>query len=573
MAQNKTLTGYPSIDKPWLKYYSEESINAPLPECSVYEYLYENNRQYMNETAINYFGRKISYRVLFENIDAAANAFRAFGVKNGEIVSGITLSTPEAIYAFYALNKIGAVTNWLDPRKTPEEVVDSVKTVDSKVCIVLDALAEKFGDTLNDLGVKVIYISINNSLPLVAKAVMSLKAKRMKRRKNCISWSYFLKVYNKEKAETVSFEKNRVAVLEHTGGTTGNAKMVMLTNENLNSIVEQYRLSGMEVNRGESWLAVAFPFIAYALVCSQHMPLSLGICANLCLSTGPEKIKRQITKTRCNHMANTPVVWEEISEMSSARKMDCSFLINPTVGADTLDISKEQKINEFLEKRGCKYKLTKGYGMTEVSSGASVTTTNDVNKLGSVGIPMCWTTIAIFDAETGEELTYNKQGEICISGPAVMLGYYQNEEETKNILRKHNDGRLWIHSGDLGHMDEDGFLFIDGRIKRMFIDSTGFKIFPFLVETELNKVPGVEKSCVVGVTDIETTRGQKPVAFLLPVKGVDREELLYNIKKHMEESVLEYARPTEYIFVEEFPYTGAGKVDWREMERRVGEKM
>ena len=186
MAKEKTLTGYPSIDKPWLKYYSEESINAPLPECSVYEYLYENNRQYMNETAINYFGRKISYRVLFENIDAAANAFRAFGVKNGEIVSGITLSTPEAIYAFYALNKIGAVTNWLDPRKTPEEVVASVKTVDSKVCIILDALAEKFGDALCNLGVKVIYISIKDSLPLVAKVAMSLKPNRIKRREKII---------------------------------------------------------------------------------------------------------------------------------------------------------------------------------------------------------------------------------------------------------------------------------------------------------------------------------------------------------------------------------------------------
>ncbi|MCM1467830.1 MAG: acyl--CoA ligase [Alistipes sp.] len=303
--------------------------------------------------------------------------------------------------------------------------------------------------------------------------------------------------------------------MEYTGGTTGESKGVMLTNENVNSVIEQLAYSGYSLKRGETWLSVAFPFIAYSLICSQHMPLSLGITANLCFSLDINKVEKQLLKSKCNHMANTPSMWEQLAKSRRLSGNDLSFIIAPTVGADSLEIQKEEEINCFLEKNNCKYKICKGYGMTEVGSAIAATPNNDVNKLGSVGIPLSMTTVGIFDVGTDTELSYGMQGEICIQEPSVMAGYYDNNEAAKDILREHSDGQVWLHSGDLGHMDEEGFLFIDGRIKRMIIDCTGFKIFAPVVESVILEVPYVEKCCVVGAKDTINNVGQIPVAFIV----------------------------------------------------------
>lgn len=155
-----------------------------------------------------------------------------------------------------------------------------------------------------------------------------------------------------------------------------------MSNENVNSIIEQTKYSGVPIKRGESWLAIAFPFTAYGLICSQHMPLSLGVKAYLCFELDVKKIEKQLKKTKANHMANTPIVWEQLTNSKKVQNMDLDFIIAPTVGVDSLSIQKEIEINTFLENHNCKYKLSKGYGMTEVSSGVCITPNNDVNKLG-----------------------------------------------------------------------------------------------------------------------------------------------------------------------------------------------
>lgn len=367
----------------------------------------------------------------------------------------------------------------------------------------------------------------------------------------------------------IAYSPNKPALLEYTGGTTGISKGVVLSNDNVNAIIEQTKYSGVPLERGESWLSVAFPFTAYSLICSQHMPLSLGITAHLCFSLDMEKVEKQLLKHKVNHMANTPLMWEQLTKSKHTAKADLSFIIAPTVGADALDVKKEEEINQFLKEHNCKYKLAKGYGMTEVSSGVCITPTNDVNKIGSVGIPLNLTTVGVFDIDTGDEQTYGMQGEICVQGPSVMLGYYNNEVANNDILRKHSDGQVWLHSGDLGHIDEDGFLFIDGRIKRMIIDHTGFKIFAPIVENAILEIPEIEKCCVVGIKDKEHNVGQIPVAFIITKMLTDIKRVETDIIGLCEEKLPTYSYPKKIIFKEKFPYTSAGKVDYRALEKEA----
>ena len=565
------LTGYPSIDRPWMKYYSEEARNATLPECTIYEYLYEKNKMHLDDVAMVYVGRNITYRELFGNINKTAVAFSEEGIGPDDIVTIIAPSIPEIIYSFYALNKLGAVSNFIDPRKSLGEVEEALSVMKTKACIVLDDMWEKFYEVLNKHASLLISVTIADSLPVIPKTLVWLKRK-MKRHQEIISWKELRAKYVNSPKEVISYyQPNKMALLEYTGGTTGVSKAVMLSNENVNSVVEQTVYSGVPIKRGESWLAIAFPFTAYSIICSQHMPLSLGVKAYLCFDLDVKKIEKQLKKTRANHMANTPIVWEQLTNSKSAKNMNFGFIIAPTVGADSLNIQKEREINTFLENHNCKYKLLKGYGMTEVGSGVCITPNNEVNKLGSVGIPFNLTCVSIFDLETGEELPYGEQGEICMTGPSVMLGYYNNDKASQEVLRRHSDGQTWMHSGDLGHMDEDGFLYIDGRIKRMVINHMGFKIFAPVVEEVVCTVSEVEKCCVVGINDTVHNAGQVPVVFVIPRENANRYELRKDIMACCERQLPTYSYPQKIVFIEEFPYTSAAKVDYRKLEKEAEE--
>lgn len=562
----KELTGYPSVDKPWLKYYSDKAINAPLPKCTIYEYLWENNNNHLNDVALVYIDRKITYKELFENVDKAARAFSAIGLKEGDIVTGIAPSVPEIIYSFYALNKIGAVSNWIDPRTDVSTIVRDIKDTKTKVLLVLDGFYDKNKGALPE-DIHCIVFSIKDSLPFISKALYSLKSRNPRLKSNAIWYADFIEKYKTSSISNCGFKPNRLALMEHTGGTTGVSKAVMLTNENVNAVVEQYRIGGTPLSRGQSWLAVAFPFTAYSIIISQHAPLSFGMSCHLCFELDVDKVANQLFRNHINHMANTPIMWEQLINNKKAQKMDLSFLICPTVGADTLDIEREKKINTFCNEHGCEYNIVKGYGMTEVGSAVSVCINNDCNKLGSVGIPFVKTVISIFDMETQEELSYEQQGEICISGPSVMLGYFNNIEETDKVLKTHSDGTVWVHSGDLGHMDKDGFLFIDGRIKRMIINHVGFKIFAPTIEKVIQQVEGVEKCCVVGIKDTNYNVGQVPVAYIIPLKNYNENSLLNEVKSACLKALPDYYVPEKIMFVDKFPYTSAAKVDYRALEK------
>lgn len=243
-------------------------------------------------------------------------------------------------------------------------------------------------------------------------------------------------------------------------------------------------------------------------------------------------------------------------------------MIAPTSGGETLNVKLEKEINEVLSRQGCSWKICQGYGMTETSSGISINVNNKVNKLGSVGIPFPLTLVSAFDPDTGEEVTIGNTGEICISGPSIMTGYEDYDTQTSNSIKIHKDGNRWIHTGDLGYIDSDGFVFISGRLKRMFSCVSGEKIYPQTVEDIIREVNGVKDCAVVGIADPQNSTGKRAVAYVIAQseKYKANEDI---IRKHCSMKLKEYMCPIKYIYIDEFPRTNVGKVDYKLLEKNA----
>ena len=474
--EEKKLTGYPSIERPWLKYYSEEAINTVIPECTVYEYLWEKNKDYLSRPALRYFDKKITFGEMFENIKKATKAFQAIGLKKGDIIIMATVTTPETVYAFYALNRLGAIPNMVDPRTSTKGIKEYIKEVDAKVVLTLDVAYPKIEKAIVGTNVeRIIVTSPIDSLSAVKKALFvtanKIKGNIYKLSDNCVLWKQFIINGSYNSIADVQYEKDSCCIIVHTGGTTGFPKGVMLSNENINALVLQSILTGIDMKREHTWMNIMPPFIAYGIGMGLHLPLVIGMETILIPSFDAKKFDELLLKHKPIHMVGVPSYWGTIINSPKLAKRDLSFMIAPTVGGDAMDTTLEKNANEFLSNHGCNYPITKGYGMTEVSAGVAGTVMEN-NEIGSVGVPFVKTVISVFDVETSEE-QYNEQGEICISGPNVMLGYYNSEPATKEIKRLHSDGSVWIHSGDIGYMTENGSIFILDRVKKMIIRYDG----------------------------------------------------------------------------------------------------
>ena len=562
----KKLTGYPSIDKPWLKYYSEEALNAKLPACTIYDYLYESNKDYRGRTALNYFGRKITYGELFENIEKAARALKQNGVGKGSIVTVLMPTLPETVYLFYALGKIGAIGNMVDPRTSAEGIRDYIQEVGSELLIAVDVVLPKTADILSKTTIKkVLVISPADSLPPVLRTLYKMKqGKRPRVYDACISWKSFIAEGAAYTGTTsAGYEKNRPVVIVHTGGTTGHPKGVLLTNDNLNISAYQCIISGLDFQRKHTWLNIMPPFIAYGVGNGLHLPLIVGMEVILIPQFDPNKFDELLLKHKPNHMTGVPSHYGNIINSQTLKNKDLSYLIAPIVGGDSMNIDLERQTNH-----NAKCHVVKGYGMTEVSAAVSVCATDSCNQIGSVGIPFTHTVISIFDVENGEELMYNQQGEVCITGPNTMLGYYKNPKATAEIIVRHKDGLDWVHSGDIGYMTEDGMLFIVDRIKRMIVRHDGFKVFPSMIEKTIASHEAVQSCCVVGIPDKEHSQGKLPAAHIVlaPQFSGQKSDVQQQLAALCQKELPEYAQPVDYAFRDSLPLTSIGKVDYQALE-------
>lgn len=577
MEAEKTLTGYPSIDKPWLKYYTEEAIHASLPECTIYEYMYENNKDYPNDIALLYFNRKITYGELFKNIDKTAKAFTAIGVKKGDIVTVAMPSMPEALYCVYALNRLGAVANMIHPLASENEICHYLNEVKSAVFVMFTGTYELIKNAIDKTSVKkAVVASPVESLTVPVRFLYSLKNKEPKFGADSVfqSWSDFIKA---GKGVTVNYEShdpNEMAVISHTGGTTGEPKGVMCSDRNINSVVLQVG-KGMPHTRQERVLVVLPPFVNYSLVNGCFEPLTLGLTAVLIPDYQPQKFDEYIKKYRPNHINSIPAYCEAMLSNEKLKNMDLSCLKYYFYGGDSLPEKKEEEINEFLLERGAQLPLGKGLGSTELVSSATATYPS-CNYLGSVGIPLVKMDCQIVEPGTTNELSFNQEGELCITGPSLMLGYYEKPEATDDVIKIHEDGNRWLHTGDLGHITEDGIIYVTGRIKRIIMtkgnDGQVTKMFPDRIEKAILEHPAVSLCCVIGIEDDK--RIHYPKAVIVLNSGYEKSDATTaEILAVCKEKLPDYMVPEIIEYRDDLPRTSRGKLDYRTLEKQAAEMM
>ena len=564
---------YASVAKPWLKYYDASFIGQPLPDCTTFEYLYQQNKQHLNEPALEYFGRKITYADLFVNIKKTAAAFRAIGLKKGDIATVVSIMTPEIIYAFYAADLIGATLNLVDPRYSVEGIHDYIAEVDSHLLICLNVTYDRCVQAAKRTHVeRILVVSPADSLSL--PMAMGYKLKNPDKNhysSNVIHWKDFIAGGQGQSTAADPVDPmDHACVVVHTGGTTGSPKGVMLTDRNFNTIAKQFKTYEFLCHRGQTLMNIMPPFIAYGFACGIHLPLTLGIKVVIIPNADASKLGSLVLKYKPQHMFGVPTHYQQLATDPRLKNKDLSFIRMYAAGGDAISVGAEANVNEFLAAHNVEFPMAKGYGMTEVSSAATAAAAS-ITKPGSAGIPLVDTIVSVFEPGTAKELPIGEQGEICICSESIMKGYYHKPEETAAVKQVHPDGRTWVHTGDVGYIDEDGFVFVGSRIKRLIIRPDGFKVFPSMIENAISHHPAVRQCSVVGCVAKDHPQGRLPFVFVVldPAAADKKRQILRELRQLCVEELPEYVQPVAYKFISEMPLTPVGKVDYRKLEEQI----
>ena len=550
--------------KPWLKLWKAELPPLSDFECTTFEYIMAKNAGHEDDIALNYFDRRITFREFFRNVEDTAKAYTSLGVKKDDIITLVSVMTPETIYTFYAMSYVGAVLNMADPRTSPAGLHEYISEAHSKVVVVLSDAYDKMREAVVGTEVeKVIVVSPADSLGCVKKALYRLtKPDKRKYDDNVIFWPDFIK--RKDTVDSilrVRYNPDHAALIVHTGGTTGKPKGVLLGAKALNALA--YQMSLNRFHRQERFLNIMPPFIAYGYGSGVHTPLSAGAEVILIPAFDPAEFGKLLNKYHPEHTAGVPLHYQNLLTDKAVRNTDLSWLISTGSGGDAISKQAEEDVNAFLKAHHAPYPLCKGYGMTEVSAGVA-TSMKEINRAGSVGIPLALITVGIFEPGTENELGFNEEGEVCVTGPNNMLGYYEMPEETANVMRRHSDGLEWVHTGDVGYMDEDGYLYIVNRLKRVIIRHDGFKIFPFVIENAIGSVEGVDAAYAVAIKDPDHAQGLLPHVFLRKKADctISDDELIKKVRATCEKEIPEYCLPYSYSMISDVPYTKIGKIDY-----------
>lgn len=579
--KDKKITGYASIDKPWQKYYSKEAITASIPELTAYQYMVSQNEDNLSTKAIMYYGKKISYKNYIDMIDETARRLYNLGVTEGEVVTVMSVANPELEVLFYALNKLGAVINLIDVRSDYKQIKKYLMEVKSSEVVVMDNFLPEFDKCMEDEDIdniveNVITLSPYNSVLFPFNVLAEKKSRKedsnlyskideIKKKNKYMTWNDLMSVHKYRYPRYPRYKKNMVAALVHTGGTTGVPKTVKLSNENFNAMAIQYKSLNANYNKGDTFLNGIVPFVAYGIVVTIHMPMCLGMTNIIAPILSPKEFTEFMIKYKPNHTITVPTYVEHFVHDRKADSMNWKCLKNLGIGGDYFPEQSEIYVNEFLKNHGSSSIAEKGYGMTENSSTAGVCLVG-VNKINSLGIPLPLNTYGIFERGTDKELKYDEEGEICITGPTEMLGYLDNEEEEDKVIKIHSDGKKWIHSEDVGIIDEDGFLFFKGRYKRL-IPHGGFKLYPSYIEGIIMKHPDIDNCCVISIPD--KVYGASPEAHVVIKKDSVSElkKLKEELIKLCQDKLPSYSQPEDFIFEEDLPLTSVGKVDYKKVEK------
>ncbi len=562
------------LKAPWYKYYKGVKEHLEYPDISVYELIKRRAESNPNYISYNYYGNQKTYKEFIEQIDECARAFKQYGIKKKDVISICMPNTPEAIIAFYAINKIGAIANMIHPLSSKDEIKFYVNGTKSKYIIAIDLSVNKINEIMPDTSLKrIIVVSVGDSMPLHMKLLFQMtKGRKIKVEKKewMIPWKKFIeegKGYDKKIESHYTGEE--IAAILYSGGTTGIPKGIELTNLNLNALAMQAIESCACIEAQDKILSIMPIFHGFGLGICIHAAQYIGAVCIILPTFSADTFDQLLKKYKPNVIAGVPTLYEALLKNKKLDGYDLSFLKCVISGGDSLSISLKKKIDRFLHHHGANIQVREGYGLTECVTGSCCTPINDYRK-GSIGIPYPDMYYKIVKLNSTEEAPYGEEGEIVIHGPTVMKGYLNNKKETEMTLKKHSDGLIWLHTGDLGSMDEDGFVYFKQRLKRVIV-SSGYNIYPQYIENVIDSHPDVLMSCVIGIP--HPYKVQVAKAFIVLKPGVEKsDKLLNSIRKNCEEKIAKYSWPYEYEFRDELPKTLVGKIAYNELIKEESEK-
>ncbi|MBR4700938.1 MAG: AMP-binding protein [Oscillospiraceae bacterium] len=565
-----------SAQAPWLKFYGQTPAHLDYPRRTIYQMVRQTAREHPGLVAYEFMNKETSYAQFMHRIDRTARALLALGIGKGDRVTICMPNSPQALDTFYAINRIGAVSNMIHPLSAPAEIAFYLNFSKSKAILTLDQFYPKLAEIRDRLEnpVKIIIAFIKDELPAPLNLLYPLtksarKVPKLPKDGDYILWKDFLRAGEKVTElpdEDVILSREGASIL-YSGGTTGTTKGILLSSDNFNATALQtIAASGLPSIVNKKMLSVMPVFHGFGLGIGIHTALVGGARCILVPQFNVKTYAQLLVKKKPNLIPGVPTLFEALLRTDLLEGTDLSFLDGMFSGGDSLSVELKRKVDDFLKAHNAKIQIREGYGTTECVT-ASCLTPKDYARSGSIGIPFPDTYYKIVKPGTEEEMDPNLEGEICISGPSVMMCYIDNPEETAQTLRRHADGRIWCHTGDLGTMDADGFVYFRQRIKRMIITS-GYNVYPSQLENIIDGHEKVLLSCVVGVKD--KYKMQKVKAYVVLRPGVEpteevRQELFAHCRKH----IAKYAMPYEIEFREDLPKTLVGKVAYRVLEEEA----
>jgi long-chain acyl-CoA synthetase len=520
-----------------------------------------------DEPAYDFLGYTSTYRRFLTEIDHCADALAAIGLKKGDKITISMPTSPQGVICFYAANKLGAISSMIHPLSTVKEIEFYLNTAKSRFALTLDAFYGKFKevkkrtpleclilaripDYLSPLKRIGFNLTLGRKIPKVPKDPM-------------VKWWGDLMRGHYAPAPKNQVDTDDLAVILYSGGTTGVPKGIMLSNMNFIS-------EGMQVSE---WGKLSDTDSILAILPIFH-GFGLGVCVNACFMGGgktilvpqftPETVAQIISKQKPSFVVGVPTLFDALSRNPEFCKADLSCLRGTFSGADTLPRTVKERFEEAVTKQGGSVQLLEGYGLTEAVTAIMSMPINQYRE-GSIGVPFPDMLAKIVKLDTTEEVPCGEEGEICVSGPAVMMGYLDQPQETADTLRKHPDGKIWLHTGDIGTMDKDGFFYFKLRQKRM-IKSSGMNVYPAQVEDILYQHPAVQEACVIGVPDETQVQVVKGVVVLKdPSKASPAMEKI--LIDHCRDHLIKWSCPREIEFRDSLPKTLVGKVAFNMLEQ------
>lgn len=557
-------------ERPWLKFYEEENIPANLeyPDCSMVDMIMQSAERWPDNVAYIYYGHKVTYKTFVKKIEKAAKALKNYGVKEGDRVTICMPNTPEGITMVYAVNMVGAVCNMVHPLSSEKELEYYMKAAESKYVLVFDAVFDKVYKMRDSLGLeRIIVVRPSDGLGFLKKKMYKLlhvkKVKLPVNDSRVVLWEDFIAnsyFYQGNYHEDRGAEDP--AVILYSGGTTGAPKGILLSNLNFNALGVMATTMIKQAVPKATVLSILPIFHGFGLGVCIHTPLCKGMGCILIPAFSYKKFAEIIRKNEPNFIAGVPTLYESLIN-SKLKPGDLKSVTAAICGGDALNETLRDKINVCLKQYGSSANIRVGFGLTE-ATGATCLSPENSFRNGIIGAPFPDMDFKIVKIGTYERAGVGEDGEICMSGPLVMMGYLGDDVETAHTLQLHDDGKVWLHTGDVGHVGEDGFIYFTQRLKRIII-SSGYNIYPTYLESVINSHEGVLTSVVIGVD--HPHKGQVPKAFIVLKPGYKAgKKLEKEIRELLSRHIPVYAMPVGYEFREKLPQTLVGKVAFKKLE-------